>query len=37
MFVDGIILWLLTWSVNYIAMFLVVCELSCDVIGYEDS
>ena len=32
--VDGIILWLL---VNYVAMLLVVCQLSRDVIGYEDS
>ena len=33
---DGIILWLLTWLVNYVTMLLVVCQLSCDVIGYED-
>ena len=33
MSVDGIILWL----VNYVAMLLVVCQLSRDVIGYEDS
>ena len=37
MSVDGIILWLLTWLVNYVAMLLVVCQLSRDVIGYEDS
>ena len=35
--VDGIILWLLIRLVNYVAMLLVVCHLSCDVIGYEDS
>ena len=35
--VDGIILWLLILLVNYVAMLLVVCELSRDVIGYEDS
>ena len=35
--VDGIILWLLIWLVNYVAMLLVVCQLSRDVIGYEDS
>ena len=29
--------WLLTWLVNYVAMLLVVCQLSRDVIGYEDS
>ena len=29
--VDGIILWLLVWLVNYVAMFLVVCQLSLDV------
>ena len=34
--VDGIILWLLTWLVNYVEMLLVVCQLSRDVIGYED-
>ena len=28
---------LLIWLVNYIAMLLVVCQLSHDVIGYEDS
>ena len=33
---DGIILWLLTWLVNYVVMLLVVCQLSRDVIGYED-
>ena len=35
--VDGIILWLLIWLVNYVVMLLVVCQLSRDVIGYEDS
>ena len=35
--VDGIILWLLIWLVNYVAMLLVVCQLSRDVIGYEGS
>ena len=35
--VDGIILWLLIGLVNYVAMLLVVCQLSRDVIGYEDS
>ena len=35
--VDGIILWLLIWLVNYVAMLLVVCQLSLDVTGYEDS
>ena len=35
--VDGIILWLLIWLVNYVAMLLVVCQLSRDVIGYENS
>ena len=35
--VDGIILWLLPWLVNYVAMLLVVFQLSRDVIGYEDS
>ena len=35
--VDGIILWLLILLVNYVAMLLVVCELSRDVIGYEGS
>ena len=35
--VDGIILWLLIWLVNYVAMLLVVCQLNRDVIGYEDS
>ena len=35
--VDGIILWLLIWLVNYVAMLLVVRQLSRDVIGYEDS
>ena len=35
--IDGIILWLLPWLVNYVAMLLVVFQLSRDVIGYEDS
>ena len=35
--INGIKLWLLTWLVNYVAMLLVVFQLSCDVIGYEDS
>ena len=35
--VDGIILWLLIRLVNYVAMLLVVCQLSRGVIGYEDS
>ena len=35
--VDGIILWLLIWLVNYVAMLLVVCQLNRDGIGYEDS
>ena len=35
--VDGIILWLLICLVNYVAVLLVVCQLSRDVIGYEDS
>ena len=30
------ILWLLIWLVNYVAM-LFVCQLSRDVIGYENS
>ena len=34
---DGIKLWLLTWLVNYVALLLVICQLSHDVIGYEDS
>ena len=33
--VDGIILWLLIWLVNYVVMLLVVCQLSRDVIGCE--
>ena len=37
MSLDGIILWLLTWLVNYVVMLLAVCQLSHDVIGYEDS
>ena len=32
---DGIILWLLTWLVNYVMMLLAVCQLSCDVIGMK--
>ena len=35
--VDSNILWLLILLVNYVAMLLVVCQLSRDVIGYEDS
>ena len=35
--VDGIKLCLLTWLVNKVSKLLVVCQLSCDVIGYEDS
>ena len=35
--VDGIELWLLTYLVNYVAMLLVVCQLSRYIIGYEDS
>ena len=35
--VDGILLWLLIWLVNYVALLLVVCLLSRDVIGYEES
>ena len=35
--VDGIILWSLIRLVNYVAMLLVVCQLSHDVIAYEDS
>ena len=34
--VDGSILWLLVWLVNYAAMLFLVCQLSRDVIGYED-
>ena len=34
MSVDGIILWLLILLVNYVAMLLVVCQLSRDFIGY---
>ena len=30
--VDGIILWLSIWLVNYVAMFLFVCQLNRDVI-----
>ena len=37
MSVDGIILWLLIRLVNYVAMLLVICQLSRDVFGYEDS
>ena len=29
--VDGITLWLLIWLVNYVAMLLVICQLSRDV------
>ena len=35
--VDGNILWLSPWLFNYVSMLLVVCQLSRDVIGYEDS
>ena len=28
---------ILIWLVNYVAMLLVVCQLSCDVIGYKKS
>ena len=35
--VDGIILWLLIRLVNYVAILIVVCQLSGDVIGYEQS
>ena len=35
--IHGIVLWLLIWLVNYVAMLLVFCQLSRDVIGYEDS
>ena len=31
MSVDGIKLWLLTWLVNYVAVLLVICQLSRDV------
>ena len=34
--VDGVILWLLIWLVNYVVMLLVVCQLSLDAIGNED-
>ena len=34
--VDGIILRLLIWLVNYVVMLLVVYQLSRDVISYED-
>ena len=34
--VDGIVLWFLIWLVNNVAI-LVVCQLSRDVISYEDS
>ena len=37
MSVDGIILWLLVLVVNDVAMLLVICQLSGNVIGYEDS
>ena len=33
----AIILWLLIWLINYVAILLVVCQLSRDVIDYEDS
>ena len=35
MSVGVIKLWLLTWLVNYVAMLLVVCQLSHDVIGLK--
>ena len=35
--VDGIKLWLLAWLVNYVAISLVACQFSRDVIVYEDS
>ena len=35
--VNGSKLWLLTLLVNYVATVLVVCQLSRDVIGYEES
>ena len=36
--VDGIILWLLIWLVNYVAMLLIGrLSVKRDVIGYEDS
>ena len=34
---SAVSLWLLTWSVNKVVILLVVCQLSSDVIGYEDS
>ena len=37
MSVDDIKLWLLTWLVNLVAMLLVICQLSSDVTGCEDS
>jgi len=27
----------MTWLVNYVVMLLAICQLSRDVIGYEDS
>ena len=33
---DDIKLWLLTWLVSIVAMLLVECQLSSDIIGYED-
>ena len=35
--VNGSKLWLLTLLVNYVAKVLVVCQLSRDVIGYEEN
>ena len=32
---EGIKHWLLTWLVKYVALLLVPCQFSCDVIGYE--
>ena len=37
MSVDGIKLWLLNWLINNVVMLLVLCQLNCDLIGYEDS
>ena len=35
--VDNVKLWLLLWLVNELVLLLVICQLSHDVIGYEDS
>ena len=32
---EGIKDWLLTWLVKYVALLLVPCQFSCDVIVYE--